>query len=395
MHMIRIDTLTQEQIKEMNRANILKMVRRYGQLTKLDLAGALKLSIPTVTANINQMLEEGLVATAGMGSSTGGRKPVIIRLVHDALYSVGVNISPDRVDLLLMNLNGDTVAEATFPFERDERFSEILDRIEARMETLFQEHAVSRDKIAGVGISLPGLVDEDRLILEYAPNIGVKDYDFSRYEERLGLKLYIENEANVAAFAEIETGKTAAMRNVVCVSITDGVGTGIIIDQQLYKSSRKKAGEFGHMRVTCEDIQCNCGRTGCWELIASKKALFRCYTEATGRKVSTLEEVFMESELGLPEVQGALEKYIDGLFIGIENIILGLNPEYVIIGGELGRYGRPLLELMNRSNHMKSNFVEYEGSKVVFSELGDQGSLIGAAMLPFEELFNGRRGIIS
>jgi len=147
--------------------------------------------------------------------------------------------------------------------------------------------------------------------------------------------------------------------------------------------------------VSGEAIQCNCGRTGCWELIASKKALLKYYSEATGCRAASLEEVFDETRLETPAVQEALEKYIDGLFIGIENIILGLNPEYVIIGGELGRYGKPLLDLMNRSNHMKSNFVEYEGSKVVFSELGDQGSLIGAALLPFEELFNGRRGIIS
>lgn len=393
--MIKMETLTQDQIKEINRANILKLVKQREELTKLELAEALKLSIPTITANINQMLEEGLVETAGMGSSTGGRKPVMVRLVPDALYAVGVNIAPDRVELLLMNLHGDSLAHSAFPFEKDIRFSEILLRVEAEIEALLQGAGAPREKVAGVGISLPGLVDEDRLILEYAPNIGVKDFDFARFQERLGLKLFIENEANVAAYAEIETGKTAAMRNVVCVSITDGVGTGIIIDQHIYKSSRKKAGEFGHMRVTGEDIQCNCGRTGCWELIASKKALLKYYSEATGRRAASLEAVFDAAHLETPEVQGALEKYIDGLFIGIENIILGLNPEYVIIGGELGRYGKPLLDLMNRPNHMKSNFVEYEGSKVVFSELGDQGSLIGAALLPFEELFNGRRSIIS
>ncbi len=393
--MIKLETLTQDQIKEINRANILKLVKQRGELTKLELAEALKLSIPTVTANINQMLEEGLVETAGMGSSTGGRKPVMVRLVHDALYSVGVNIAPDRVELLLMDLHGDSLSRTAFPFEKDIRFSELLQRVEAEIGALLQGAGVPRQKVAGVGISLPGLVDEDRLILEYAPNIGVKDFDFTRFQERLGLKLYIENEANVAAYAEIETGKTAAMRNVVCVSITDGVGTGIIIDQHIYKSSRKKAGEFGHMRISGEAIQCNCGRTGCWELIASKKALLKYYSEATGCRAASLEEVFDETRLETPAVQEALEKYIDGLFIGIENIILGLNPEYVIIGGELGRYGKPLLDLMNRSNHMKSNFVEYEGSKVVFSELGDQGSLIGAALLPFEELFNGRRGIIS
>lgn len=393
--MIKMETLTQDQIREINRANIIKLIKQQGEITKLDLAEALKLSIPTITANANQLIEEGLVETAGMAVSTGGRKPVILKFVENARYSFGVNIAPDRVDLLLINLKGDRIAEASFPSDRDEPFSHVLNRVDQEIEGMLKSAHIDKSRVSGVGISLPGLVDEDRLILEYAPNIGVKDYDFSRFQERLQLKLFIENEANVAAFAEIEMGKITEMRNVVCVSITDGVGTGIIIDQHIYKSSKKKAGEFGHMRVSSDGAVCNCGRTGCWELIASKKALFKNYQDLTGRKAASLECVFSDEFFETPEVQNAIEKYIDGLFVGIENIILGLNPEYVIIGGELGRYSDKMMALMNRSNHMKSNFVEYEGTKVIFSDLKDQGSLIGAALLPFEELFNGERSIIS
>ncbi len=393
--MIKMETLTQDQIKEINRANIIKFIKQQRETTKLDIAEALKLSIPTVTANTNQLVAEGFVQAAGIAVSTGGRKPVILKFVENARYAIGVNISPDRVDLLLINLNGDRVDGSSFPSGREEHFSDTLTRVESEIEGLLARSDIAKERVSGVGISLPGLVDEDRLILEYAPNIGVKDYDFNGFQSRLGLKLFIENEANVAAYAEIEMGKTTEMRNVVCVSITDGVGTGIIIDQHIYKSSKKKAGEFGHMRVSSDAVLCNCGRTGCWELIASKKALFRNYQEFTGRKVSSMAEVFEEPFFETPEVQGAIEKYIDGLFVGIENIILGLNPEYVIIGGELGRYSDRMLALMNRSNHMKSNFVEYEGTKVIFSDLKDQGSLIGAALLPFEELFNGQRSIIS
>lgn len=393
--MIKVESLTQDQIREINRANIVKTIKQHGEITKLDLAEKLKLSIPTVTANVNQLIAEGFVETAGVGNSTGGRKPVILRFVKDAQYSIGVNISPDRVDFLLINLNGDHVRDAHFPLEKGACFSDTLNRVEVEIKSILKQENLEKNRIAGVGISLPGLVDEDRLILEYAPNIGVKDYDFAQFQNQIGMKLYIENEANVAAYAEIEMERTAGIRNVVCISVTDGVGTGIIIDQHIFKSAKKKAGEFGHMRVSSETTLCNCGRTGCWELIASKKALFKNCFEFTGRKVSSLEEVFSEDYFRTEAVQNAVDMYIDSLFIGIENIILALNPEYVIIGGELGKYSEQMMEMMNRSNHMKSSFVEYEGSKVVFSSLGDQGSLIGAALLPFEELFNGQRSIIS
>lgn len=392
--MIKMETLSQDQIKAMNRANIIKLIKQYGEITKQDIAVALKLSIPTVTTNINQLMEEGLVEEAGVGDSTGGRKPVILRFAENARYSVGVNISPDSVGILLINLNNAIIDEVFFEYEKDCGFAAALSRLEAAIESLLTRNHIDKSKVSGVGISLPGLVDEDRLILENAPNIGVRDFDFNKFQDRLQLRIFIENEANVAAYAEIEMGKTVNMRNVVYVSITEGVGAGIIVDQHIYKSTKKKAGEFGHMRVSDENIRCNCGRTGCWELIASKKALFRYYHECTGSRVTSLEQVFSEESFNTTAVQAAIEKYMDCLFIGIENIILGLNPEYVIIGGELGRYEKEMLELINRTNHMKSSFVEYEGTKVVFSALKDKGSLIGAALLPFEELFNFARSII-
>jgi len=391
---IKLETLSQDQIKEMNRANIIKIIKQYGEITKQDIAAVLKLSIPTVTTNTNQLIEEGLVETAGVGDSTGGRKPIILKFVENARYSVGVNVSPDSVGILLINLNNTIIDEASFVYEKEYSFPQILRRLELEIESLLTRNHIDKKKISGVGISLPGLVDEDRLILENAPNIAVRDFDFNEFQERLRLKIFIENEANVAAYAEMESGKTANMRNVVYVSITEGVGTGIIIDQHMYKSVKKKAGEFGHMRVSDANNLCNCGRTGCWELIASKKALYRYYHEFTGSRVSSLEQVFSEESFNTPAVQEAIGKYIDSLFIGIENIILALNPEFVIIGGELGKYEKEMLELINRQSHMKSSFVEYEGTKIVFSALKDKGSLIGAALLPFEELFNYFRNII-
>lgn len=392
--MIKLETLSQDQIKEMNRSNIINIIKRKGEITKQDIAVALRLSIPTVTTNINQLMEEGLVEAAGVGDSTGGRKPLILKLVENARYSVGVDISPDRVRIILINLNNSIIDEASFVYENDYSFREILEAVKVTIENMVEGNNIDKEKVAGVGISLPGLVDEDRLILENAPNIGVRDFDFHEFQNSLKLKLFIENEANIAAYAEKEIGRTVNMRNVVYVSITEGVGTGIIIDQHIYKSSNKKAGEFGHMRISDEAKSCNCGRTGCWELYASKKALFRYYREYTGSKPTSLDEIFNQYSLSLPPVQAAVEKYIDSLFIGIENIILALNPELVIIGGELGKYEREMLTLLNGRNNMKCSFFEYEGTKVVFSALKDKGSLIGAALLPFEDLFNYAKSII-
>ncbi len=392
--MARIGTLSQEQIKEINRVSVINMIKKEGQVTKHDIAKALGLSIPTVTTNINMLMEEGYVLEVGVAESTGGRKPVILGFNEKARYSFGVNISPDRISIILINLNSEPVHSFSFIYRKEFTFDDVMDLIAKKIETILGDFHIKKDVVLGVGISLPGLVEEEQLILDNAPNIGVKDYNFTKFQEHLGFKVYIENEANVAAYAESLESTEGAMNNVVYVSITEGVGTGIIIDNHIYKSTHKKAGEFGHMRVSDEDIRCNCGRTGCWELFASKRALFKYYKESTGESVTSLDHIFTRSNLADSKVKVALDKYLDHLFIGIENIVLGLNPDYVIIGGELGKYKNELLDYVNQKTKLRSAYMEYEGTKIVFSELGDRGSLIGAALLPLQDVFHYRKSVL-
>jgi len=392
--MSRIGTLSQEQIKEINRVNVINIIKKNKEITKHEIARLLKLSIPTVTSNINTLLEEGYVIEAGVAESTGGRKPVILRFNANARYSFGINISPDRISIILINLSAEPIHTVNFMYRREYSFYDVLEMIEEEVLRMLEEFRISKSDVLGLGLSLPGLVEEDKLILENAPNIGVRDFDFSEFQERLGIKVFIENEANVAAFAETIEGKNKNMSNVVYVSVTEGVGTGIIIDNQIYKSKHKKAGEFGHMRISDENMKCNCGRTGCWELFASKRALFKYYKEATGVRVSSLDNVFIRSKLKEPKVKIAINKYLDYLFIGIENIVLGLNPEYVIIGGELGKYKDEMLDFVNAKNKFKSAYIEYEGTRIIFSDLGDKGSLIGAALLPLQEVFHYKKSVL-
>lgn len=392
--MANIGTLSQEQIKEINRVNVINIIKKNKEITKHEIARLLKLSIPTVTTNINALIEEEYVIEAGVAKSTGGRKPVILKFNDNARYSFGINISPDRISIILINLSAEPVHTVNFMYRREYSFYDVLEMIEEEVLRMLEEFRIPKDKVLGVGLSLPGLVEESKLILDNAPNIGVRDFDFSMFQDRIGIKVFIENEANVAAYAETIEGKHKNMSNVVYVSITEGVGTGIIIDNQIYKSKHKKAGEFGHMRISDENIKCNCGRTGCWELFASKRALFKYYKDATGVRVSSLDNIFIQSKLKEPKVKIAINKYLDHLFVGIENIVLGLNPEYVIIGGELGKYKDEMIDFVNAKSNLKSAYMEYEGTRIIFSDLGDRGSLIGAALLPLQDVFHYKKSVL-
>ena len=385
---MKITTFTQDQIKAINRVNILSILRLRGETTKQEIAVELGLSIPTVTTNINQMMDEGYVLMAGVAKSTGGRKPMILQFEKNARYAFGVDLGSDHVRIVLVNLKMEILENITFECDWHLGMAPIMHKTSDQIEALIAKRLLDKNQILGAGISLPGLVDEDRLILENAPNIGVRDYDFTPLKDGLGIPVYIENEANIAAYAEATIGSGQDKHNMVYISITEGVGTGIIINDQIYKSTHKKAGEFGHMRVSDEPLRCNCGRTGCWELYASKKALLKFYENVSGKKVSKLEMIFDEVLKQDSDAIHALELYMEKLFIGIENIILGLNPEYVIIGGEITKYQSTLLEVYEKSQVLKSSYMAYEDTKILFSSLGDEAAAIGAALLPIDTVFS-------
>ncbi len=392
--MIKTTTLTQEQIREMNRVKIIKMLKSLGETTKQEIAVALGLSIPTVTTNIHQLVEAGLVEEAGVAQSTGGRKPIILKFIPDARHSFGVNLGSSMTEIILMNLNQDTVARSSFDYEESEAFESILDRIQKEIEAMIIEHKLERKNILGVGIALPGLVDDDHLVLENAPNLGIKNYSFEAFQSRMGLKISIENEANIAAFAEQLLGNARDKGNLVYISVTDGLGAGIIIENHIYKSNHKKAGEFGHIRVSDEDNLCKCGRKGCWELSASRKALMRSYSSLKNEKIRDLKRLFEAYHKGEPEAVEALSRYTTYLFKGIDNILLALNPDFVIIGGDLGMYSKDIVDLAQNKLHLTAKFFGYEETQILESGLKDNGALLGSALLPMEEIFNYKKNVI-
>ncbi len=390
--MIKINTVNQEQIKQINRVNILNVLRKHKTITKLEIAKMLNISIPTVTTNINLLKEDGLVEEAGIAESTGGRKPIILKLSENARYSFGIDISPKDVKLILCNLYSEVIEESFF-HTIGMGFEQILNRILQWIKTCMQKFTIQSEKVLGVGFSLPGLIDEENLILLSSPNLGVKNFSFTTIQKELNLPIYIENEANVAAYAELVLGRAIDKDNLIYVSITEGVGTGIIIQHTIYKSVSKMAGEFGHMRITDEPKLCKCGRTGCWELYASKQALLDNYFELTGQQLETLSAFFEKYQSGNDFASEALEQYIHYLMIGIENLILALDPEYVIIGGEIALYQNDLKEMLE-THPITCSLIEHKKDKIIFSELGDKGSLVGAALLPFDQLFHFTRIII-
>lgn len=385
--MNKLNAIDQETIKALNQKKIIQLLYRNKQLTKQEISQALKVSIPTVISNVKELIEQGFLDESGVAESTGGRKPTIIRFLPNSRYSFGVCITKSQVRIILTNLNLDIISERYFDMPNSlDSFENLILEIKKEIDDIIAKCNLPVDKILGVGFSLPGLVNEEKLLLENAPNLKLKNICFKDFENLFEFPLFIENEANASAYAEAFINYNEVENSLVFVSITEGIGTGVIIGDNLYKGRNKRAGEFGHMTIVKDGEQCNCGKKGCWELYASKNALINEYQKVFNTKDNELGE-FLEMTKSDVKAKEILGNYLAYLAEGIKNIILILDPREIIIGGEISYY-KCLIESDLKSKVFEENsFYNEKECKISFSSLQENASILGAVLLPMEKLF--------
>lgn len=386
--------IDQEAIKDSNKKKILNLIAEKREYTKQNISKEIGVSIPTVIANINELIEEGLVEEAGVAGSTGGRKPIIVRFLPDSKYSFGVEFTLNNVRVILINLDAEIKFDTSFKIPNFKNIDGIIEKIHEIIDHILDEKKVKDKDILGIGFSLPGTVNEEKLILELAPNIGMKNVDFSRFIQILKFPIYIENEANSAAFGELNLGIAKKMRNLVYLSITEGIGAGVVIQDHLYKGKNKRAGELGHMTIVPNGKPCNCGRRGCLEQYASKKSLLEEYNSKSSQPVDTLKEFFSRVEQNDSLAILELQKNISFLAIGIQNIVLVLDPHYVVLGGEIGDFSEYYLKDLKEKVFVENSFYDKTNLKIFTSKLKKDSSILGAALLPLQKLFSINEKII-
>jgi len=379
--------LNQETIKAINKKNLIQLLYKNGQLTKQEISKELHISIPTVISNVNELIAEGYLDEAGVAKSTGGRKPIIIRFLPDAKYSFGVCITRDKITIALINLKLEIVKQEEFELSDNiENIDTIMDKIKQNIDTIVSSYAIPKQKIIGIGFSLPGTVNEEELLLINAPNLMLKNIDFKKYETKYNYKFYIENEANAAAYAETFLNFHNSVKNLIFVSITEGIGVGIMIDNNIYKGCNKRAGEFGHMTISKNGEQCNCGKKGCWELYASEKALIKRYNKEFNKNDKSLKEFFKLTKVN-EVAKNILCNYIDFLAEGIKNIILITDPDEIIIGGRIAYYEEYFKDLLMTKVFEENSFYNKEECNLSFSKLKANASILGAALMTMQEIF--------
>lgn len=375
----------QELEKEKNFKSILIFLKKKRKTTKLELSEKLGLSVPTVTKMINELLELGIVFESILSESNGGRRALIFEFIPDSILSIGIKLELDYLQIALINLDG-VILKRKIVNKNFIQNPEILEILSNEIKIFIFEIGLLAQKIKGVGISIPGIVSNDSLILKVGTNFKLYNINFEELEKSIGYDLYIENEANAGVLAEFEKIKSKKNKNVLLISIGTGIGAGIIINGVLYKGSQNRAGEAGHMTLYNHGLPCNCGSSGCWELYCSNTALINEFNHKFGN-INSLKDIFNKKMLTNPEAIITIDEYARNLGIGTKNLLLIFDCDKIIISGDICNYSKHIKSAMEESLFMKDIFYNGENKKLEFSEYKADSNLIGAGLLVFKDYF--------
>ena len=292
-----------------------------GNTTKAELAKQLNLSMPTVLSNISELVEKGLVLEVGEMESTGGRKARKLALNENYFFSVGVDITAHHIGLVLVNLGGAVVKQQRIRLDFQSNISYCRQLGEVIQK--FYKKDITEEKILGIGISLPGIIDRRECTLVKSHALQVENYSLKMIEQFLPFPIYFENDANAAMLSE----NIKRLGDAVYLSLSYTLGGAICMNGNLFTGQNRKAGEFGHMLLVPDGKLCYCGKYGCADAYCAASVLTRD---------GTLEE-FMKSLGENKENRQIWEEYLENLAILISNIRMIFDTE-IILGGEVGGY---------------------------------------------------------
>ena len=290
---------------------------------------------------------------------------------------LGIDLGATNIAAALVDARGTIVRQAGMPTQRERTACEIVEDMTKLAFCLLKEGGLREQDITAAGVGVPGLVVPETGIVYQCPNLSWHELPLrDMLQERLALPLYIANDANCAALAELHAGAFRGRQNAVLITLGSGVGGGVILGGKLYTGAQGAAGEIGHIVIHPDGEPCACGNRGCFERYASADAL----TRTPSRIPFTAKEVVDAAKTGAIAALNLFNDYVANLAIGIVSIINLYDPEVVALGGGISQAGDFLLEAVRKEVAKRLPFKGYPSAEIVLAALGNEAGPIGAAL---------------
>ncbi len=389
------------QKKHLQKKKILYQMYEQKSLSIAELISKLNLSTPSILALLDELTKDDLIKIIGSGGSSGGRRPNLYGLSSNSFYVLAIDMGLYSTRMAIFNCNNENITGIK------EYKSDIRDAKAESLEifdfaqNLISNSGIQVDRLIGVGVDMPGLIDfKNGINYSYLtnPNRSLKNI----LEEKFDKPVFVLNDAQAKALAELRFGQAKSKKNTLVLNLSSGLGTGLILNGMVYHGTDGFSGEFSHTPYVDNGILCSCGKKGCLETVASGLALVRGAKEGIKEGATTLISEIVKGDLDSLRSHHIVEAVLRGdqfsiglvskmgyeLGKGLSVLVQTLNPELIILGGRISNVGEfltlPMLQALNEHTLFKIK----ESVKIKISQLKDNANLLGATAYVVENVLN-------
>lgn len=374
--------------RNINTGLVLRSIEKNGSISRADVGKIVGLSPPTVSDIVKDLIERGIVQEIGKGDSSGGKKPILLKINSRVAYMIAVDLGGETgIRVALMDLSYHIIKEKFGPKIESLNSQKLKNSLSVILKDFIKEINISKEKILGICIGVPGIIDNKIKKVTVAPYLNWEIFLEDLTLKEIGIPIALENDVNLMALGEKTKGIAQKINNFVFVGERTGIGAGIIINRKLYEGANNAAGEVGYLFIDPKYAPKSIRDYGCLEKLASYKTIVEKMKKKTGKNIR-VTDVFKMAAKGDNVALGIVKEALKFLAYGIGNISCVLDPELVIIGGGISILPPRFLEEMKMIIKEIIPFVP----KMEFSKLGEDGVLIGAAVMVLEPLK--RRGFM-
>ena len=370
------------EIRNINKGLVLRTIEKNSPISRADVGKIVGLTPPTISAIVKDLMERDIVQEIGKGDSSGGKKPILLRINSKTAYMIAVDLGGENgIRVALMDLSYHIIKEKFGTKIESLNSQKLKNSLSIILKDFIKEINISQEKILGIGIGVPGIIDSKLKKVIGAPylnwEISLEDLTLNE----IGIPITLENDVNLMALGEKTKGIAKKINNFVFVGERSGIGAGIIINRKLYKGANNAAGEAGYLFIDPHYAPKSMRDYGCLEKLASSKIVIEKARKKLGKNIK-VREIFKMAAEGDSAALDIVQETLKYLAYGIANISCVLDPELVIIGGGISILPPRFLEEMKMDIRKIIPFVP----KMEFSKLGEDGVLIGAAVMVLEPL---------
>lgn len=376
---------SQTSLHRANLERVVRAVRMAGSLTQAEIARSTGLSAATVSNIVRELKDGGTVEVTP--TSAGGRRARSVSLSGSAGIVIGVDFGHTHLRVAVGNLAHQVLAEESEPMDVDASSAQGFGRAEELVNRLIAATGISADKVVGVGLGVPGPIDVESGTLGSTSILpgwtGINPSD--ELASRLGVPVYVDNDANLGALGELVWGSGRGVRDLAYIKVASGVGAGLVIEGQIYRGPGGTAGEIGHITLDESGPVCRCGNRGCLETFTAARYVLPLLESSHGTGL-TLERVVQLARGGDPGCRRVIADVGRYIGSGVANLCNLLNPSRVVLGGDLAEAGELVLGPIRESVGRYAIPSAARQLSVLPGALGGRAEVLGALALVLSEM---------